>query len=36
MWQTVGKYALKVAVWAYGHPDEVKAALNILGQIKAK
>ena len=33
MWMSIGKWALKVAVYCYGHPDQVKAALSV---VKAK
>lgn len=31
MWSTIAKYAVKVAVWAAGHPDEV---INIVNGVK--
>jgi hypothetical protein len=31
MWSTIAKYAVKVAVWAAGHPDEV---VNIVSGMK--
>lgn len=31
MWKAIAKYAVKVAIWAASHPDEVKA---IVDQVK--
>lgn len=28
MWQTIMRYAVKVAVFAAEHPDQVRAAIN--------
>lgn len=30
MWKLIGNYALKAAVWALGHPDDVKSALDAI------
>lgn len=30
MWKLVGRYAVKLALWALEHPDTVKAAVDEL------
>lgn len=36
MWQTIVKYAVKVAVWAAEHPDQVKTAVDVVAKAKGK
>ncbi len=30
MWKNIGKWALKIALWAYGHRSEIVAAIDEL------
>jgi len=36
MWQTIVKYAVKLAVYAADHPDQVKAAVDLVVKAKEK
>lgn len=28
MWQTIAKFAVKIALWAVAHPDTIKAIVD--------
>lgn len=34
MWQVIVKYAVKIAVWAAEHPDQVKAMVDTVVAVK--
>jgi hypothetical protein len=36
MWQIILKYAVKVAMYAAGHPDQVKAVVDALAAARNK
>lgn len=36
MWQTILKYAVKLAVYAAQHPDQVKEAVDLVAKAKEK
>lgn len=36
MWQTIMKYAVKLAVYCADHPDQVKGAIDLVTKSKEK
>lgn len=36
MWQLIGKWAVKLALYALNHPDQVKDVVDTLHQLKEK
>lgn len=36
MWSSIAKWAVKIAVWAIGHKDEVIAIVDAVAEAKKK